>query len=198
MNDSAPTESSATHSSERAGDTEPPQRLLVDIVVEHGDWSVFAPLEETVLSACAAVERSASVTFGPAEACIAFTSDAEVRTLNRTFRGKDTATNVLSFPAIASPVGTSTGVRQLGDVVLAAETVAREAADLRIPPRDHLQHLVIHGLLHLLGYDHEDDAEAEAMETLEAALLASLGIPDPYRAAPGAAMSAGTSVAARA
>jgi len=189
MNDPSDSSSSGP-SRERAGDTEPPQRLFVDIVVEHGDWSAFAPLEQTVWAACSAVERSGVVEFGGIEACVAFTSDAEMSTLNRIYRGQDKPTNVLSFPAPA-PVSSAGSVRPLGDIVLAAETVTREAAELGIPPRHHLLHLVIHGLLHLLGYDHEDDADAEAMEALETALLAGLGVPDPYQAAPDVARSTG-------
>jgi probable rRNA maturation factor len=98
--------------------------------------------------------------------------------LNAAYRGKDNPTNVLSFPA---PAGMAAdGPRALGDVVLALETLLDEAAAAGIPPAHHFQHLLIHGLLHLSGYDHEADAEAERMEALETALLARLGVPDPY------------------
>jgi probable rRNA maturation factor len=105
------------------------------------------------------------------------TDDAKIRALNRSWRGKDTATNVLSFPA---PAGGSAEPRPLGDVVLARETIAREAVEQRIPAQDHLAHLTVHGVLHLLGYDHENDRDAETMERLEREILARLGVPDPY------------------
>lgn len=113
-----------------------------------------------------------------AELSVLLTDDARIRRVNREWRGFDKATNVLSFPAVppdriaASPV--------LGDIVLAFETVAREAGDEGKALPDHLRHLVIHGLLHLLGEDHETEAEARRMEALEIAALASLGIADPY------------------
>jgi probable rRNA maturation factor len=114
---------------------------------------------------------------------VVLASDAVVRRLNRTYRGKDRATNVLSFPFQRPPgAGPMEDGAYLGDVVLAAETVAGEAAERGIEPGHHLQHLVIHGLLHLLGRDHQTDAEAEAMERLEAEILGMIGIADPYAA----------------
>ena len=92
------------------------------------------------------------------------TDDAEMRALNRTWRGKDSSTNVLSFPAGYAPGAIAGEPRPLGDVVLAAETVLAEAADRHIPAADHAAHLVVHGMLHLLGFDHERDEDAEAME----------------------------------
>lgn len=99
------------------------------------------------------------------------------RRYNRQFRGRDYATNVLSFPYEASP-GEHSGL--LGDLVICAPVVAREAREQGKDPRDHYAHMTIHGALHLLGYDHEDDADADRMEALERAVLASLGIADPY------------------
>lgn len=114
---------------------------------------------------------------GPVEVSVLLTDDGEQRVLNRDHRGKDRATNVLSFPAgVAPPVGP----RPLGDISLALETVLAEAADQDKTPADHTSHLLVHGLLHLLGHDHEDDATAEAMEALERRILAGLGIADPY------------------
>ena len=107
-------------------------------------------------------------------------SDAMLRGLNRTYRGKDAPTNVLSFPFTPRGAADTADGRYLGDVVLAAETVLREAAERGTAPAHHLQHLVVHGLLHLLGYDHETDTEAAEMERLETEILASLGIADPY------------------
>lgn len=99
------------------------------------------------------------------------------RRYNREFRGRDYATNVLSFPYEAAP-GEHSGL--LGDLVVCAPVVAREAREQRKTTRDHYAHLTVHGVLHLLGYDHETDADAERMEALERAVLASLGIADPY------------------
>ncbi|MET0226064.1 MAG: rRNA maturation RNase YbeY [Dokdonella sp.] len=96
---------------------------------------------------------------------------------NREFRGRDYATNVLSFPYEAAP-GEHPGL--LGDLVICAPVVLREAREQDKPGRDHFAHLTIHGVLHLLGYDHETDADAERMEALERAVLTSLGIADPY------------------
>ena len=107
--------------------------------------------------------------------------DAEVRELNANWRKQDKPTNVLSFPAPKQP-GAGDDDRFLGDIVLAAETVLREAAEQGIPLENHFRHLVLHGFLHLLGYDHETDAEAETMEALETHILATLGVPDPYGA----------------
>jgi probable rRNA maturation factor len=105
---------------------------------------------------------------------VLLTDDASVRELNARFRHKDAATNVLSFPAPANPE------RHLGDVALAYGVCAREAAEQGKPLGRHLQHLVAHGVLHLLGYDHMSDDEAEAMESLERIVMAGLGAPDPY------------------
>jgi probable rRNA maturation factor len=108
---------------------------------------------------------------------ILIVGSAEGRRYNREFRGRDYATNVLSFPYEAAP-GEHSGL--LGDLVICAPVVAREAREQRKDPRNHFAHLTIHGALHLLGYDHETDADAERMEALERAVLAMLGIADPY------------------
>lgn len=100
------------------------------------------------------------------------------RLYNRQFRGRDYATNVLSFPHEAMPGDRSD---LLGDLVICAPVIAREAREQRKDPRDHYAHMAVHGVLHLLGHDHEDDADAERMEALERRVLASLGIGDPYR-----------------
>jgi probable rRNA maturation factor len=102
---------------------------------------------------------------------------AEGRALNRTWRGRDYATNVLSF-AVDLPPGS--GLPLLGDLVICADVLAREAAEQGKRLRDHYAHMTVHGTLHLLGHDHQDDAEAERMEALERAILASFGIADPY------------------
>ncbi|RAK56190.1 rRNA maturation RNase YbeY [Phenylobacterium soli] len=110
---------------------------------------------------------------------VLLTDDEAVRALNAQFRDKDKPTNVLSFPAPPNPE------QHLGDVALAYETCAREAAEQGKPLAHHLQHLVAHGVLHLLGYDHMTDEEAADMEGLERVVLARLGIPDPYAAGEG-------------
>jgi probable rRNA maturation factor len=114
---------------------------------------------------------------GVAEISVVFTSDAEQQQLNRQWRGIDAPTNVLSFPLIA-PHATVSGL--LGDIVLARETVEREAREEGWTIADHISHLVVHGFLHILGYDHIAEDEALHMERLETQILASLGIADPY------------------
>ncbi len=138
------------------------------------DWPSLA--ERAVL---AAVAQSDFPGLADTEVSVKFTSDAEVRTLNAAWRGKDKATNVLSFPMADDPENAP----MLGDIVLAAGVCAREAAEKNVAVETHATHLVVHGALHLLGYDHETgDAEAEAMEEIERKALASLGVADPYRA----------------
>ena len=110
------------------------------------------------------------------------TDDAGIRTLNRNWRGIDKPTNVLSFPALqpTGAGGPDDAPRMLGDIAIAYETTRQEADDEQKPFDHHLSHLAIHGFLHLIGYDHENDDDAEAMESLEQEILAQLGIPDPY------------------
>ena len=124
-----------------------------------------------------ALRQSGAKVRGVSELSIVLTDDAEQQGLNRDWRGIDKPTNVLSFPQI-EPFGPVTGI--LGDIVLARETLEREAAELGKPFTDHYTHLVVHGFLHILGYDHIDEAEALVMEGLETQILATLGIPDPY------------------
>lgn len=121
------------------------------------------------------------------EVSVRFTSDAEVQQLNRAYRGKDRPTNVLSFPMVQPDLldainpGDDDGETLLGDIVLAHGVCAGEAADKDISVDAHASHLIVHGTLHLLGYDHEQgEAEAEAMEEIERVALAALGIDDPY------------------
>ena len=110
---------------------------------------------------------------------VLLTDDAAIRRLNAQWRGIDKPTNVLSFPP-APPAAPASGAKSLGDIAIAYETTAREARDEDKPFADHLSHLAVHGFLHLMGYDHESDAHAETMEQLERAILARLGVPDPY------------------
>ena len=113
------------------------------------------------------------------ELSIRIVDTKEGRTLNREYRNKDYATNVLSFPVELPPGAT---LPLIGDLAICAPVVAREAKEQGKNPRDHWAHMTVHGVLHLLGYDHMEDAEAEAMEALETRILAGLGIADPYEA----------------
>ena len=150
----------------------------IDIFVEAGDWLPEAELARLVDQAVSAAFAETDAN-GASELSVVFSDDASIRTLNAQWRGKDKPTNVLSFPAFSVPKGGPLPP-MLGDIVLASETVAREAALEGKPVANHITHLVIHGLLHLLGHDHETDAEAEEMEAIERAALARLAIPDPY------------------
>ena len=156
---------SSTHLSSPAdppADADPPERLILTIVAEDGDWSGFGPVEEPIEQAAAALARHRHLSFARGrEASVVLGSDTLVRRLNKTYRGKDASTNVLSFPYQIPPGAAWDDGAYLGDVVLAAETIRHEATDRGIEPRHHLQHLVVHGLLHLLGYDHQTEAAAE-------------------------------------
>ncbi len=156
-----------------------PARLQTDVSVESEGWSALPDLERRLADVVDAAAGMAEVCLRPgAEVSILLTDDATVRSLNASWRGQDKPTNVLSFPAVRpSELPTAP---MLGDIALARETVEREAADEGKSVDDHLVHLVVHGFLHLLGYDHLDDAEAERMESRERAILASLGVADPY------------------
>ncbi|PZQ15506.1 MAG: rRNA maturation RNase YbeY [Rhodanobacter denitrificans] len=133
-----------------------------------------ASFERWVAAAVAGARRRRAT-----ELSIRLVGADEGRRLNHQYRGRDYATNVLSFPAELPP-----GVRLplIGDLIVCAPVVAREAAEQGKAARDHYAHLTVHGVLHLLGYDHEHDADAERMEALETRVLAGLGIADPYRA----------------
>lgn len=124
-----------------------------------------------------ALELSEAEVTGAAEVSVVFTDDDEQRQLNKEWRGFDKSTNVLSFPQI-EPFDPVQGI--VGDITLALGTVTREAEEMGISFEAHYTHLVVHGFLHLLGYDHIEDDEAEEMEALETEILASLGIADPY------------------
>jgi probable rRNA maturation factor len=150
--------------------------LNVEISVESEGWPEgIEPLIETAVNAAIAGAKPKFT--GAAELSVLLTDDAGQRELNRQWRGIDKSTNVLSFPQI-EPFGPVSGL--LGDISLARETLEREAQDMGITFGDHLAHLVVHGVLHLLGYDHVEDADALVMEPLETQILARLGIADPY------------------
>jgi len=144
----------------------------IDIDVVSNLWPVHAPLREWTAQAIgAAVAELGEAERG--ELSVVFTDDSQIQQLNRDFRGKDKPTNVLSFP---TPFPESLQ----GDIVLAYETVAAEAGDKHAPLRNHVMHLLIHGFLHLHGYDHKEDARAEIMEAIEIRALHRLGIDNPY------------------
>lgn len=158
-----------------------PPALDIDIVVQSDLWRDHPAARRTLRRALLAAAGHAGTPPGSTVA-VALTDDAGIRSLNAAWRGKDSPTNVLSFPAAAPPGGT--GPRHLGDIVLALETLAREAAADGKPFAHHLAHLAVHGFLHLIGHDHEDEAEAERMEAAERKILAGLRIPDPYAEPP--------------
>jgi len=149
--------------------------FAIEISVEAVAWQKFSGAEAIVRRAAEAALADTGAS--GIEIGVVLTDDAKMRALNRTWRGTDAATNVLSFPA---PASAGVEPRLLGDVVLAYETIAREAAEQRISARDHLAHLTVHGVLHLLGHDHENDRDAETMEHHEREILVRLGISDPY------------------
>jgi probable rRNA maturation factor len=170
-------------------DPEPPSWLTLDVLIDtdHDDdalvrgWRGVGDVEAVILLCRDALLAQQLDALGDvASATIALSSDAAVQTLNRDYRGKDMPTNVLSFPAPTLLHHDSAGARPLGDIILALETVQREAVEQCIPVLHHVQHLVIHGVLHLCGYDHETEADAMVMEGIETEILARLGIPDPY------------------
>ena len=159
--------------------------LDIQISVEEGGWpseDELQPLAERVLEAAAGhLKKHAKQKFPKmaTELSLVFTDDESIRAINAEWRQKDKATNVLSFPAFPITPGKMPGP-MLGDIIIARETVEREAAELEKPFDDHLTHLMVHGFLHLFGYDHMNNAEAEIMEGLETRILADLGLSDPY------------------
>jgi probable rRNA maturation factor len=148
----------------------------VDIVREAPLWRKRPDIDAMLRLAIAAAAAETSTK--DAELAIVLTDDSRIRALNRVWRGVDKPTNVLSFPAKEHAGRDAPAM--LGDIVIAYETTAREALAQEIPFLHHLGHLTVHGFLHLHGYDHEADGEAETMERLERAILARLDIPDPY------------------
>ena len=144
---------------------------MIEVEIEDEAWTAALP------DAVALVQRAATVALGAVEGdvVVLLTDDAAVHDLNLRFRDRDRPTNVLSFPAAES------AAPHLGDLVLALGVCAAEAAAQGKSLADHLTHLTVHGVLHLLGRDHVDEVEAEAMEAEERTLLASLGVADPYR-----------------
>ena len=150
---------------------------MIDLEIEDAAWTEALPHAEALARAAAEATLASEGATGEGVALL-LTNDDAVGELNLRFREQDKPTNVLSFPAPPNPE------RFLGDVALAYGVCAREAHEQGKPLAHHMQHLVAHGVLHLLGYDHVGEAEAEEMEGLERVVLAGLGIPDPYLAGP--------------
>ena len=146
----------------------------VEIEIGSPLWMAEPTADACVREAIAAVSSRVP---GDGEVSVLLADDAAVRALNREWRGFDKPTNVLSFPAAPPPPG---GPKLLGDIAIAYETLVREADKEGKPLLHHLAHLVVHGYLHLMGYDHQTDSEADAMEALERDILRALRIPDPY------------------
>ena len=157
---------------------------VIDIMVDSPLWKSQRGVKAVLQRAIGEAAAMAATSGG--ELAIVLTDDSAIRALNRDWRGKDQPTNVLSFPAHNNlPASRRAGerrgrVRLLGDIVIAYETMAREALAEHRPFRHHLAHLAVHGFLHLVGHDHAADAEADAMEALEIAVLARLHVPNPY------------------
>lgn len=157
--------------------------ITVDILAESPLWDEAEDWRSDVEAAVAMAAAAADAEIAEdAELSLLLTDDAAIRVLNRDHRGLDKPTNVLSFPQ-DDPEADAYGPL-LGDIVVAHETVAREAIEEDISFRDHFLHMIVHGFLHLVGYDHMNDDEAEEMESLETAILARLGIANPYADAP--------------
>jgi probable rRNA maturation factor len=152
----------------------------IELRIEGGDWPEQAQLDALAARAVAAAGEMIGAVLGRRELSLLFTDDAVIAELNHDWRGMPKPTNVLSFPAVAIGERGGGPATPLGDIVFGFETVAKEAAAADLTLADHITHLLVHGLLHLLGYDHEEDAAATAMEQLETAILARLGIADPY------------------
>lgn len=153
--------------------------MTVSIEVEDDAWLAIAGLEDAARTAVAAALAGAQAESQGCDIALLFTGDEAIAAINADWRGKNKPTNVLSFPAPDIPVPEGEP-RPLGDIVLAQGVIAREAAEQGKTLHDHTTHLIIHGVLHLLGFDHETEEEAEAMERLETDILKGLGISDPY------------------
>jgi probable rRNA maturation factor len=162
--------------------TDRPAPADIEVEVEDEAWIAelglkLAEIEALMIKACSAALSAPRLTdLKGGAVVILLTDDAAVHDLNARFRGQDKTTNVLSFPAVANLEG------HLGDIALALGVCAREAQEQGKSLANHACHMTVHGTLHLLGYDHDIDAEAEVMEALERTLLADLGVPDPYGA----------------
>ena len=149
------------------------KKPIINLILLTKTWTERMPsLKEDIPITFEKTAEILGKNFSQTEVSIVLSDDQEVQNLNKTFRHKDKLTNVLSFP--------SKEKGELGDIILAYETVTREADEKGISPVDHTLHLIIHGFLHLLGYDHEKESDAQRMEALEVQVLKILGISNPY------------------
>ena len=155
---------------------------ITEVLVVADCWLNEPDVEAVIQRAIAVAAEMVDADISEAELAVMLTDDGGIRTLNKNWRGLDKPTNVLSFPALQLTTERSSqdAPRMLGDIAIAYETTRREADDEQKRFDHHLSHLAIHGFLHLIGYDHEKDQDAETMETLEREILAQLDIPDPY------------------
>jgi probable rRNA maturation factor len=153
--------------------------VQIEVIVRSARWRK-RPTAKTIVKK-AVLAAADAVSTPPAELAIVLGDDSAIRALNRDWRDKNAPTNVLSFPAAAAGK-TRPASPYIGDIVIAYQTVAREAVAEGKPFSHHLAHLAIHGFLHLLGYDHENDRDAQKMERLERKILKRMAIPDPYAA----------------
>ena len=169
----------------------PPGMTLVETVLEDPRWQAFGLAELAEVAARAAL-TGAGLPLAGFQIGLMGCDDARIAALNADFRGKPTPTNVLSWPSEERSADDAGGTPEppepgdpddpesLGDIAIAYDTCTREAADQAKPPADHVTHLIVHGVLHLLGYDHVADEDAAVMEALEVRILATLGVSDPY------------------
>jgi len=155
---------------------------MTEVLVVADCWREEPDAGGVIQRAIAAAAEAVDADVRDAELAVMLTDDLGIRTLNSSWRGIDKPTNVLSFPALQPRTERQPGdaPRMLGDIAIAYETMRKEADDEQKPFDHHLSHLAVHGFLHLIGYDHEKEDEAEAMEALEQEILAQLGIPNPY------------------
>jgi probable rRNA maturation factor len=167
---------SSTPPRKRGGKRAQPAAVQIEVIIRSARWRKRPTAKTIVKKAVLAAAKAASTS--PAELAIVLGDDSAIRALNRDWRGKDAPTNVLSFPA--APGKGRPASPYIGDIVIAYQTTAREAIAEGKPFGHHLAHLAVHGFLHLLGYDHDNDRDANRMERLERKILARLAVPDPY------------------
>ena len=181
-NPNAATQNSGSKNPQTFGPTVSSVLPLTEVLVVADCWQTEPSAEAVIQRAIDAAAEIVDADVGEAELAVMLTDDAGIRTLNSNWRGIDKPTNVLSFPALppTGAGGPDDAPRMLGDIAIAYETTRKEADDEQKPFDHHLSHLAVHGFLHLIGYDHENDADADAMEALEQEILAQLDIPDPY------------------
>jgi probable rRNA maturation factor len=167
---------------ENSGPMAPFTLPITEVLVVADCWQAEPDAETVIQRTIATAAEFVTADVAETELAVMLTDDAGIRTLNSNWRGIDKPTNVLSFPALppSGPRGPDDAPRMLGDIAIAYQTMRKEADDEQKPFDHHLSHLAVHGFLHLIGYDHETDDDAETMEALEREILSQLGIPDPY------------------